>query len=178
MESGAVSHSVFTTVSFRLIAQTLPSALNTHTSRRSAPQEPWTLKFFFFFFFMGLIMRGHQVKGWHIKEFIFFMCTKKNLEHNLNRTMIEATRLFDRNPFYASPVSSVQQQRTRPLGGALPPITLPGWLACTLHRRLIFRRVKLHIDRNRQIPSAICKEELFLESRAASLSPFLWCRDS
>lgn len=28
------------------------------------------------------------------------MCTKKKeLEHNLNRTMIEATRLFTRNPF-------------------------------------------------------------------------------
>lgn len=41
MESGAVAHSaVFTTVSFSLITQMLPSALNAHFSGRNAPQEP------------------------------------------------------------------------------------------------------------------------------------------
>lgn len=100
------------------------------------------------------------------------MCTKENLEHNLNRTMIEATRLFDRNPFIrlrrVSCIVCTAAEDASPRG-ALPPITLPAWLACTLHQRLIFRCVELHIDRNRQIPSAICKGELLLESRVVSV---------
>lgn len=86
MESGAVCRlsAVFTSVFFRLIPQTLPSAPTTprnHEQPRvnndGTPSQRLTYKR------------------------IYFLCAqkKKELEHNLNRTMIEATRLFDTIPF-------------------------------------------------------------------------------
>ncbi len=47
-------------------------------------------------------------------------------------------------------------------------------VAHTPRQCFIFRCVELHVDRNRQIPSAICGGSLLLESRTAVCSSVIW----
>lgn len=173
MESGAVTHRVFTTLSFCLSTQTVLCSQAEGTSFRN--QELLS------HFFNGVNNDGTPSQGLTYKRIYFSCAQKKNLEHNLNRTMIEAMRLFDRNPFIPPwrvsciVCTAAEDASPQRLSASYNFV----WLTC-LHSapRLIFRCVKLHIDRNRQIPSAICKGEFFRESRVTSVSPFLWRRDS
>lgn len=63
-----------------LVVLTVHKTKHQYTSSRNAPRKPWTLNHFL----MGLIMRGHQVNDWHIKEFISHVHKK-----NWNRTETE-----------------------------------------------------------------------------------------
>lgn len=150
-----------------------------YTSSRNAPQEPWTLNHFL----MGLIMRGRRVNDWHIKEFISHVHKK-----NWNRTETEQWLRPQGFPYrFSSEILFMSMTHLlyhlynsrRPI-----PPEVPCFLqqrlrlndaACTLRQRFIFRYVELHVDRNRQIPSAICRGKLLLESRTAVCFSVIWC---